>query len=225
LAVANYHDTYGSYPPAVTYDAGGHPAHSWRILVLPFLEQRKLYNAYSFAEPWDGPNNSKLATRMPTLFAFDGTYESGKSTFTNFVAITGAETLWPPGTGMIQSNIGDGSSNTIQFAEYNGPAIHWMSPMDLEFGTMSFLLGDPAGIDSQYLDPAVSMADGAVQRLGAEITPEELRAMCTANGHESELPDSRTEEMEDARLRLLKPTKNPTGSEPPNTVPLKNGEH
>lgn len=219
MAVANYHDTYGRYPPAVTYDAVGQPAHSWRILVLPFLEQRELYEAYSFAEPWNGPNNSKLTTRMPSLFTFAGTFESGKSTSTNFVAITGPATVWPPGTGMIQSDIGDGSSNTIQFAEYNGPAIHWMSPEDLEFATMSFVLGDPAGIDSQYLEPAVGMADGAVQRLSAEISPEELRAMCTANGNESELPDAHTEEMEDARLRPLRPTKDSGDSEHSGTSP------
>jgi hypothetical protein len=206
LAVANYHDTYGRYPPAVTYDAGGRHAHSWRIVVLPFLEQRELFEAYSFDEPWDGPNNSRLATRMPQLFAFAGTFESGKTTSTNFVAITGAETVWPPGSGMIQSDIGDGLSNTIQFAEYNGPAIHWMAPADLEFATMSFVPGDPAGIDSQYLEPAVSTADGAVKRLSAEMSPQELRAMCTANGHESDLPDSSTAEMEDGRLRPLKPT-------------------
>lgn len=156
---------------------------------------------------------------MPSLFAFAGTYESGKSTATNFVAITGEETVWPKGTGMVQSEIGDGSSNTIQFAEYNGPAIHWMSPVDLEFATMSFVSGDPAGIDSQYLEPAVGMADGATKRLSADLSPEELRAMCTANGHESDVPDSRTAEMEDARLRPLKPTQNPSDSGHSGTAP------
>ncbi len=172
-----------------------------------------MYAAYSFAEPWNGPNNSKLTTRMPSLFAFAGTYEAGKTTSTNFVAITGAETVWPPGPGMVRSDIGDGSSNTIQFAEYNGPAIHWMSPIDLRFATMSFVLGDPAGIDSQYLEPAVGMADGGVTRLSADMSPAELRAMCTANGHETDLPNSRSEVMEDARLRPLKPTKDPRDSE------------
>lgn len=120
---------------------------------------------------------------------------------------------------MVRSDIGDRSSNTIQFAEYNGPAIHWMSPEDLEFATMSFVLGDPAGIDSQYLEPAVGMTDGAVQRLSAEMSPAELRAMCTANGDESDLPDSRTEETKDARLRPLKPTKDPRDSEDSGTSP------
>ena len=203
----------------MTCGAGGRPAHSWRILVLPFLEQRELYEAYSFAEPWNGPNNSKLATRMPQLFAFAGTYEPGKSTSTNFVAITGEETVWPRGNGMVQSDIGDGLSNTIQFAEYNGPAIHWMSPEDLKFATMSFVPGNPAGIDSQYLHPAVSMADGSAQRLSAEVSPTELRAMCTANGRESDLPESHTEEMDDARQRSLKPTTDPSNSGHSGTSP------
>ncbi len=115
---------------------------------------------------------------------------------------------------MMHSDIGDGPSNTIQFAEYNGPAIHWMSPEDLEFATMSFVLGDPAGIDSQYLEPAVATANGAVKRLSAEISPEELRAMCTANGKESDSPDSHMEEMEDARQRPLKPGFGLTEAEP-----------
>ncbi len=205
MAVANYNDAYGRFPPAVTNDANGRPAHSWRILVLPFLEQRELYNAYSFDEPWDGPNNRKLESRMPPLFAFAGTNKDGTSTATNFVAITGPETVWPPSSGMLHSEIGDGPSNTIQFAEYNGPAIHWMSPVDLEFSTMSFTVGNPAGIDSQYLTPAVAFADGSVRRLDANLSPIELRSMCTANGHESENVNAHAEEMDDARKRPLKP--------------------
>ncbi len=75
------------------------------------------------------------------------------------------------------------SPTTIPVAEDNGPAIHWMSPKDLRSATMSFVLGDPAGIDSQYLEPAVAMADGAVQRLSAEISPEDLRASVSVCGN------------------------------------------
>src|SRR5207248_2869881 len=63
LALLNYHDTYGSFPPAYVADATGKPIHSWRVLILPFMEQSSLYNAYSMAEPWDGPNNRKLLGR------------------------------------------------------------------------------------------------------------------------------------------------------------------
>lgn len=189
----------------MTYDADGNPAHSWRILLLPYLDQNELFKAYRFDEHWDGPNNRKLASRMPSLFAFAGTNETGESTATNFVAITGPETIWPQGSGMVHSDVGDGLSNTIQFAEYNGPTIHWMSPVDLQFASMSFVAGDPAGIDSQYWEPAVAIADGAVKRLSAQVSPAELRAMCTANGNESSIESGHSQEMQDARERSLKP--------------------
>ncbi|MEZ6128317.1 MAG: DUF1559 domain-containing protein [Planctomycetaceae bacterium] len=204
LAVANYHDIHNQYPPAVTYGADGKTGHSWRILLLPFLDHKPLYDRYSFDEPWNGPNNAKLATEMPELFAFAGTYEPDKSTGTNFVAVTGPETVWPSDGTMGYLQVGDPHSMTIQFAEYNGPPIHWMSPDDLNFETMSFVPGDPAGIDSQYLQPAVAMVDGSVKRMTDEVTPEQVRAMCTANGNDAGPVDKHVQEMEDARLRELK---------------------
>lgn len=204
LAVANYHDRHHEFPPAVLYDEDGKPAHSWRVLLLPWIDHRELFERYSFDEPWNGPNNRKLATEMPRLFAFAGTNQSGESTSTNFVAICGPKTVWPPKGTMHYLDIGDPHSRTIHFAEYNGPPIHWMSPEDLQFSSMSFTPGDPAGIDSQYLNPAVAMTDGSVQRLTDEVTPEELRAMCTANGKDGRPAPKHIQEMEDARLRKLK---------------------
>ena len=34
--------------------------HSWRTLILPFLDQAGLYRAYRFDELWDGPHNSQF---------------------------------------------------------------------------------------------------------------------------------------------------------------------
>ena len=61
LALQCYHDVYKSFPPAYVADETGKPMHSWRVLILPFLEQKALYDQYRFDEPWDGPNNGKLA--------------------------------------------------------------------------------------------------------------------------------------------------------------------
>lgn len=185
--------------------ADGKSAHSWRVLLLPFFEQKQLYDGYSFDEPWDGPNNSKLARQMPRVFSFAGTHVAGESCSTNFVAITGSKTVWPPSGRTSYFDVKDPHSRTIQFAEYNGPPIHWMSPDDLPFATMSFKVGDSAGVDSQYLDPAVAMVDGSVQRLStSDITEGELRAMCTKNGSDGTPVPTHIQEMEDARLRQLK---------------------
>lgn len=201
MAVANYNDTYGTYPPAVIYDSQGQPAHSWRVLILPFLEQRDLFDDYSFDEPWNGPNNSKLAERMPVMMAFAGLELKGR-TCTNFVAITGEETVWPKEP--ISWNSLNDPGSTIQFAEYDGPPIHWMSPVDLNLETMSFQIGTANSINSQYQGAAVGMADGSVQRLGPEISREELRALCTRTDQDTGPSAEQLNEIEDGRLRPLK---------------------
>jgi len=64
------------------------------VLVLPYIEQSELHREYSFAEPWDGPNNRKLAGRMPRLYAFHGSDRPG-DTVTNYLAVVGDETRGP----------------------------------------------------------------------------------------------------------------------------------
>src|SRR5438105_1376638 len=61
LALLNYHDANKSFPPAYVADAEGKPMHSWRVLILPYLERNDLYQQYDFNEPWNGPHNSRLA--------------------------------------------------------------------------------------------------------------------------------------------------------------------
>jgi Protein of unknown function (DUF1559) len=68
LAVANYHETYGCFPPAYLANRDGKPMHSWRVLILPFLAQQELYRAYNFDEPWNGPNNRNLESRIGNIY-------------------------------------------------------------------------------------------------------------------------------------------------------------
>ena len=72
LALQAYHDKYGSLPPAYFPDKDGKPKYSWRVLILPMLGEQALYDAYDFDEPWNGPNNRKLASKMPAVFACPG---------------------------------------------------------------------------------------------------------------------------------------------------------
>lgn len=108
LALYNYHDAYGCYPPAYVTDSTGKPVHSWRILILPYLEQQRLYNSYDFSEPWDGPNNIKLAAQMPRIFACDGVTTNGKG-LTSYLAITGEGTAFPGAGSTKMADILDGT--------------------------------------------------------------------------------------------------------------------
>jgi hypothetical protein len=56
-------------PPAVLYSKDGRPLHSWRVLLLPFLEEEALFREFKLDEPWDSPHNRALITRMPRVYA------------------------------------------------------------------------------------------------------------------------------------------------------------
>jgi hypothetical protein len=183
LAVANYTASEKHFPPAYLADERGRPKHSWRILLLPWLEQGDLYREYNFEEPWDGPNNRKLAARMPRVYALHGDWQPG-STTTNYLAVVGPETVWRGSTGVQANAVKDGTSNTILLVENKGAGIHWMEPRDFSFAEMDYMLNSPRGISSRYADPAVVMLDSSIFRLTSKVDPTTLRALLTINGGE-----------------------------------------
>jgi hypothetical protein len=67
-ALYGYHKKNGRFPPALIADRNGKPMHSWRTLILPYIDCDDLYKAYDFAEPWNGPHNRKLLAKRPRWF-------------------------------------------------------------------------------------------------------------------------------------------------------------
>jgi len=65
LALHNYHDNYGSFPPAYLAAQDGRPMHSWRVLSLTFMGEQALHDQYRFSEMWNSPHNSTLADGLP----------------------------------------------------------------------------------------------------------------------------------------------------------------
>ncbi len=141
LAMCNYHDAYGCFPPAYLVDEDGVPAHSWRVLILPFIEEKERYSQYRFDEPWNGPNNRRLASQIPHHFHMPN--EPDDSLDTNIVAIVGPETAFPGSSSVTIADFADGLDNTILLAEITGSGICWMEPRDLQVDQMSFKINDP----------------------------------------------------------------------------------
>ncbi len=137
LALENYAVDHGSYPPAYLVDEDGKPMHSWRVLLLPYLEQQDLYDAYSFDEPWDGPNNRQLWKHMPDVYCCPGRTQAAESYVlknpphtTNYFAVVGDETIWPGSKAISPSRPVDRGRRTIAIVE-SAQAIPWMQPRDL----------------------------------------------------------------------------------------------
>ena len=68
LALHAYHDVYEALPPAYTVDANGKPLHSWRTLILPYIDEVKLYSAIDLSRPWNDPVNSNAFKTVPTVY-------------------------------------------------------------------------------------------------------------------------------------------------------------
>ena len=74
------------FPPAAICDKDGKPLLSWRVAILPYLEQGDLYKQFHLDEPWDSPHNSSLIEKMPGTYMdlgpkADQLNHEGKTTF------------------------------------------------------------------------------------------------------------------------------------------------
>jgi hypothetical protein len=193
IALHNYHDQHGAFPPAWLPDENGKPAHSWRILILPYLGEDALYRAYRFDEPWDGPNNSKLAAQMPFYYRCPSDYSSDGTGMTSYVAVVGPETAWPaPDRSGYGDFVLDGLAHTLMVVETTDSGIHWMEPRDLTMDEVLAAIEDPKdlgkpGIRSYHADAMayVGYADGSVRFLDlAALDRDTLRAHLTRAGGE-----------------------------------------
>jgi len=184
LALHNYHDTHGMLPPAYVTDKDGKKLYSWRVLILPYIEENGLYQQFNKDEPWDSPTNFPLSQRLPMVFRAPNSTRGGGTT--DYAAIVGAETIFDPNTVVRMANISDGTSNTIMAVEVKGSTINWAEPRDLEFSKSSFIINamnDDLGSDNAT-GCNVLLADGSVRFLKNATPPPILRFMTTKSGSE-----------------------------------------
>jgi hypothetical protein len=201
LAVVNYCDVHGHFPPAYVADENGRPLLSWRVLVLPYLSEQPLFDQFDLTEPWDGPTNAELLSQMPRTYRLH-TIDDDNETATNYVAVVGEETMWSGAEGRPTDFATDGTSSTLLVAEFVGRPIPWTKPEDLLFDEMDMTVDSDNGICSVLTPPAFVTAGGFVKFLPAATDQKTVRALLTAQGGEliGELPKSK-----DGRLRPRKP--------------------
>src|SRR5205807_1793185 len=105
---------------------------SWRVALLPYLEQNPLYKAFKLDEPWDSAHNKTLLAQMPELFApVAGKTKEPLSTY--YQVFTGPGTVFDGPKGLrLVADIPDGTSNTILIVEA-GEAVAWTRPEDVPY--------------------------------------------------------------------------------------------
>jgi prepilin-type processing-associated H-X9-DG protein len=187
LAMHNFHDVNGRFPADIR-DADGKPLLSWRVAILPFVEQASLFNEFHMDEPWDSPHNKALLEKIPPTYQIPGATPANPGE-TFYRGFSGAGALFDPQgpQGTRLSEVTDGTSNTLGVVEAR-ESVPWTKP-DSE---VPFEPGQPA----EPPDPRPALGghfeggfnalflDGSVRFIRDKVNPLVLRALITKNGGE-----------------------------------------
>ncbi|MEQ9407408.1 MAG: DUF1559 domain-containing protein [Fuerstiella sp.] len=171
-----YHDTHGHFPTRASYDSNEKPLLSWRVHLLPFLDQQELYDQFHLDEPWDSPHNIELAAQMPDVYRSQSAADGMK---TLFMTLDGKGTLMEGTKGLTFADITDGASNTMMIVQADEEnAVVWTQPEDLKFDPESPWNGLGGLRPTGFL---AAFADGSCRLVPIETDEETLRRLILRN--------------------------------------------
>ena len=124
--ILGYEADHGHFPPPYIADEAGKPMHSWRVLILPYVGGKAVYNQYNFDEPWNSPSNAKLLSAVPALYQ----HAEHSGAMCHYSAIVGGNSIWEPTTRISWNELSDGASRTLLVCESPRP-VPWTKPQDL----------------------------------------------------------------------------------------------
>lgn len=171
LAMFNFESVTNALPPQALTDKAGKRLLSWRVLILPYLDQKELYEQFHLDEAWDSPHNLALLEQMPECYRSSGeaTAANIKPGYTRFLAPLAANSIMgKAGDPTRLKEVTDGLSNTILLVQAApAAAVPWTKPEDLKVD-----LNNPlAGITSENAPYFLTLfADGSCRAIEATVS-------------------------------------------------------
>jgi hypothetical protein len=168
------------FPAHAIYSKDGKPLLSWRVYLLPQLDQMDLFRQFHLDEPWDSEHNKPLIAKMPAVFKDPDSKLAGGQT--RYVVPVGKDTIFDGAKEITFAEIRDGTSNTLLILEVGeDKAVIWTKPDDMDFDPQKPLAGlgtiGPDGF-------AAALADGSVHTIRKNIDAEMFRWLILRNdGH------------------------------------------
>jgi hypothetical protein len=189
LAMHLHHDANKAFPAPAIADEEGKPLLSWRVKILPFIEEGVLYEQFHLDEPWDSEHNKKLIPKMPSVY-FNPSRSNDSDGTTTYLLPTGPAALFKDAAkGVSMRQVTDGTSKTIAVVEAGEDrAVPWTKPEDLKIDPkqpFAGLKGARAG--GVFL---AGFVDGHVQAISEAIDLETVSSLFTRDGGEVvQIPD------------------------------------
>jgi hypothetical protein len=203
-AIEKYHKDKGHYPPPAILDKNGKPILSWRVAILPYMDNawinndeptvkgviingpKDLYNLFKLDEPWDGPNNKKLISKMPSLYRAPYSvisYSQSNIGKTLTLAVVGKGAIFDPAKKVTDGDVRDGLKQTLLLLalEEQGQAVYWTKPADIELTADGKLPADAPNFHKRF---AVVYADASAHTLQNGLETKTLLGIVTRDGSE-----------------------------------------
>ncbi|MBN9118473.1 MAG: DUF1559 domain-containing protein [Planctomycetes bacterium] len=208
-AIENYRKDKGHYPPPAILDKDGKPLLSWRVAILPYMENawinnnggpgekpvngpKELYGLFKLDEPWDGPNNKKLIGRLPSPYRAPWSvlsYSQSSIGKTMVMAAVGKGAIFDPTKKTVSDvDVRDGLKHTLLALQLEEPgqAVYWTKPADVELTADGKLPADGPNLGRRF---AVVYADGSAHTLANGLDPKTFLGIVSREGNEA--PDEK----------------------------------
>lgn len=179
LAMHNYASAHGKLPAQASYDSNGKPLLSWRVHMLPFMDEQELYDQFHLDEPWDSRHNKQLISKIPALYQSPSVVAAEGKTV--YLGVAG-EGMMFGSAGRTFAEITDGSSNTAWIVEANqDQAVTWTEPRDWTPNESNPMDGlgrvNPGGF-------IVTFVDGSVRFINNDVDQKTWKSLLTIGGGE-----------------------------------------
>jgi hypothetical protein len=184
LALQTYESEYGHLPPAYTVNEAGKPLHSWRALILPYLEQQQLYAKIDLSKPWDHSVNRAAYEATPAVYHCPSSTVRRGQTIYLAAATTGG--CFKPPAARKRADITDNHDLTIMVLEVpEHHAVHWMAPRDLDDDLLASLSrADTHAHPNGVMTLRVS---GRMMFLSEKTPPHVVRALLSIAGNDDQV--------------------------------------
>jgi serine/threonine protein kinase len=187
LAVHNFNSARAHLPQQAIFSKDGKPLLSWRVALLPYLDQAVLYQKFKLDEPWDSPHNRALLKYMPLVYMPAEESPSAEPYTTFYQVFVGTNSaigpLFEPNPNFkvrISGGCPDGTSGTFLIVE-GGTPVPWTKPADIKYDPDKPL----PKLGGVFKDGIVAgFGDGSVRFLARDLDEEMIRALITRNGGE-----------------------------------------
>jgi hypothetical protein len=180
-----YEDRYGHFPPAVIRSETGEPLYSWRVAILPFIDEERIHDEFRLSEPWNSEHNKKFISKMPDVYAGLGPKESTQDGRTQFLAPVANGCVYEPGKDSKPTTfdqITDGVSVTVVIVHLPlQKPVTWTSPEDWN---VDFENVKPSLFDDTRGETLAAFCDGSCKPLTSDLSDTDLEALLTKSAND-----------------------------------------